>query len=326
MRLLIVTQTLDRNDPILGFFVRWVEECARQFDMVHVLALNVGEYTLPDNVVVQCLGKSDGKGRLTQLMRLWRYCWRQRTQYDVVFCHMNPEYVLYGAAVWKLLRRPIGLWYTHGSVPRALRFAEPLVHSIFTASAESCRITSPKVQITGHGIDTDFFSPGTRQYREDGVLRCIAVSRIAPIKRIHVIIEFVQQLVAQQVPVQLTVVGIPRETADHAYYQELIDLVHHHDVESVVQFVGGKNQEEVRDLMQQHDVLVHASHTGSLDKVLLEAAAVGLGIVQCDAADPASIAATYTDTRPSNYHVPSAHNLSALIATIKKSYEHHFEG
>lgn len=29
MKLLIITQTVDAEDPVLGFFVRWIEEFAR---------------------------------------------------------------------------------------------------------------------------------------------------------------------------------------------------------------------------------------------------------------------------------------------------------
>ena len=57
MKLLILTQKVDKNDPILGFFHRWVEEFARHCEQVTVIALGVGEYDLPQNVRVFSLGK-----------------------------------------------------------------------------------------------------------------------------------------------------------------------------------------------------------------------------------------------------------------------------
>jgi len=61
MKLLIVTQTIDSNDPVLGFFVRWVEEFSKQCEEVTVICLQKGEYELPKNVRVFSLGKESTK-------------------------------------------------------------------------------------------------------------------------------------------------------------------------------------------------------------------------------------------------------------------------
>jgi hypothetical protein len=47
MRLLIVTQAIDAEDPVLGFFVRWVEELAKKAEMVEVICLKEGNALLP---------------------------------------------------------------------------------------------------------------------------------------------------------------------------------------------------------------------------------------------------------------------------------------
>ena len=49
------------------------------------------------------------------------------------------------------------LWYTHKAVNWKLKLAEKLVDKIFTASKESFRLPSKKVEITGHGIDLEKF-------------------------------------------------------------------------------------------------------------------------------------------------------------------------
>ena len=71
MRLLIVSQKVDIEDPILGFFHGWLLEFAKQCEEVTVIGLEVGKYALPKNVKVYSLGKEAGQSRLKYLFRLW---------------------------------------------------------------------------------------------------------------------------------------------------------------------------------------------------------------------------------------------------------------
>ena len=57
MKLLILTQKIDINDPILGFFHRWVEEFSKHCEKITVICLEKGEHHLPENVKVLSLGK-----------------------------------------------------------------------------------------------------------------------------------------------------------------------------------------------------------------------------------------------------------------------------
>lgn len=169
MKLLIVTQTVDLQDPVLGFFHRWLEEFAEHCEQVTVVCLNEGEYTLPSNVRILSLGKekvlqtpnSKLQTRLRYLSRFYSHLWRERSNYDAVFVHMNPEYVVLGAPVWRVLRKRVTLWYTHKSVTRWLRMATRVADAIFTASKESFRIQSDKVHVVGHGIDVALFTVPT---------------------------------------------------------------------------------------------------------------------------------------------------------------------
>lgn len=47
MNLLIITQKIDQNDDVLGFFHRWVEEFSKYCELVIVICLQKGEYDLP---------------------------------------------------------------------------------------------------------------------------------------------------------------------------------------------------------------------------------------------------------------------------------------
>ena len=57
MKLLILTQKMDKNDDLLGFFHNWVSEFAKKCEKVTVISLGIGEYSLSDNVKVLSLGK-----------------------------------------------------------------------------------------------------------------------------------------------------------------------------------------------------------------------------------------------------------------------------
>lgn len=61
MKLLIITQTVNTEDPVLGFFVRWIEEFAKHAETVEVICLKEGSHAfLPSNVRVYSLGKKRG--------------------------------------------------------------------------------------------------------------------------------------------------------------------------------------------------------------------------------------------------------------------------
>ena len=85
MRLLIVTQTVDSGDPILGFFHRWIEEFAKHTERIEVICLREGFHALPANVRVHSLGKERGAaGRATYALHFLSLVWRLRHDYDAL--------------------------------------------------------------------------------------------------------------------------------------------------------------------------------------------------------------------------------------------------
>ena len=118
MRLLITTQAVDLDDPILGFFHSWIKALSQNCASVHVICLKEGRYNLPSNVRVHSLGKEGGQSRLKYIWRFYKYIWTLRNEYDSVFVHMNQEYVLFGGKFWRFLGKRVVLWRNHkiGSV------------------------------------------------------------------------------------------------------------------------------------------------------------------------------------------------------------------
>ena len=50
MKLLICTQKVDKNDSVLGFFHRWIEEFAKHCEKVTVICLQKGDDDLPAKI------------------------------------------------------------------------------------------------------------------------------------------------------------------------------------------------------------------------------------------------------------------------------------
>lgn len=262
MKLLICTQAVDSKDPVLGFFVRWIEEFSKQCDQVTVICLRKGHDHLPGNVQVVLLSRA---GRVRRALQLLRISVKRRKSYDTVFVHMNPEYVIVAGLPWRLMRKRISLWYTHSKVDAKLRVAAALVQDIFTASAESFRLPTGKVHIMGHGIDVDFFSPDPSVVRESTVL---SAGRLSVAKRHDLVVR-----AAEHFSNEVRIIGAgPEQTS-------LEKLIAKLGLTSQVRLMGSRTQEGLLEEYRRAHVLLHVSETGSLDKVVLEALACDLPVV-----------------------------------------------
>ncbi len=290
MRLLITTQALDKNDPVLGFFVRWVEEFAKHCEQVTVICLRKGDYTLPKNVRVFALGTG---GKFTRAQKLIYGAYKFRNNYDAVFVHMNPEYLVAAGFLWRLLGKRTVLWYMHKSVDFKLRVATLFVNAIVTASKESFRLPTKKLTILHHGIDTAYFSPDPSIARGD---HWLSVGRLNLSKRHDLIIRE-----AAQAGRKLRIVGEGPER------QNLEVLAK--ELGAEVEFLGGRAHSGLLEEYRRAALFVHRSETGSLDKVVLEALACGSPV---DSSDPAL---KYLQSEGYAY-VQKNHSLSTLIPRI----------
>ncbi|MCA9362690.1 glycosyltransferase family 4 protein [Candidatus Kaiserbacteria bacterium] len=274
MRLLIITQAVDTEHPILGFFHRWIEEFAKHCEKIHVICLEEGKHSLPVNVTIHSLGKEEGRDRIAYLHRSYKLIWQLRHEYDSVFVHMNQIYVVLGGLLWRLMGKKIGLWYMHGHVSISLRIAEKLTHKIFTGSPESFRLKSDKVLITGHGIDTIRFAPQTSPKDID----LITVGRITESKNLTTLIDLLKE-VRKTNPVSLTIVGGVVTEGERAYETKLKARIESLGLVKAVHFAGRILQAELPTTLNRAKIFVTVAQNGSLDKAVLEAMACGLPVV-----------------------------------------------
>lgn len=274
MKILIITQKIDRHDDVLGFFPRWVDEFARQCEYVTVICLEKGEYQNPHNVEVLSLGKEAGASRIKYVFNFYRFIWNKRKNYDTVFVHMNPVYVIFGGPLWKFMGKKIALWYTHKAVDLKLRIAEKFADIIFTAAKESFSLISKKVQIVGHGIDVAAFKSDKK--KENGTIKILHVGRITPIKNIDTLIEAARHLkTSWSKSFQVMLVGNPVTAADKTYAHEISEMISGYKLDGIVQFMGSVPNYKVADFYREADCTVNLTPTGGIDKAVLESMAAG---------------------------------------------------
>ncbi|MBI2410249.1 glycosyltransferase family 4 protein [Candidatus Kaiserbacteria bacterium] len=276
-RLLIVTQAVDAEDPVLGFFVRWLAEFSRRLERIEVICLTEGGHALPGNVRVHSLGKRTGTIYHTSLARKLRYTarflgivWKMRHGYDCVFVHMNQEYVLLGGLLWRLWGKKVFLWRNHAKGDIGTRLAVLLAHKIFYTSPQSFTARFRKARRMPVGIDTDFFKPDASFPAEPNSI--LFLGRIAPVKKVEEFIEALHALQEQGVEFSATVAG-PVLPLDADYEKRVRMCVSAYGLESKVRFLGPVTQEEARALYREHFLYVNLTSAGSMDKTIFEAMA-----------------------------------------------------
>lgn len=274
MKLLICTQAVDNADSNLGFFTEWIREFASHCESVEVICLRSGAYDLPRNVRVRALGAGS---RVTRAWRFWRLIFTLRREYDAVFVHMNPEYLVLGGVFWKLWHKKTALWYAHRSVTAKLRIATFFADDIFTVSPESFRIDTPKKHAVGHGIDSVRFTPVLRSSKY--AVRLITIGRVSASKHLLEILPVLDVLDAQGRPFSLEILGEPLTALDREYLAELEEEIAKRPYASSVHLAGAVSHHELHAHLVRADVALNLSTTGNMDKAGLEALATGLPLV-----------------------------------------------
>ncbi|MCF7844303.1 MAG: glycosyltransferase [Kiritimatiellales bacterium] len=275
MKLLIITQKVDRSDSILGFFHRWVIEFSKHCEKVTIIGQFVGEHDFPYNVEVHSMGKEKGYSRVRQMLMFGILILKLRKNYDSVFVHMTPIWVVLGWKTWFLLRKKVYLWYEARGGGWALSFALMFVRKVFSATDYGLPRKSRKSVITGHGIDTEFFKPEGE--RKKGLV--MTIGRTTKTKHLDVIIKAFAQLPEN---FELVVAGGPITKDDQQEYKKIETLIEELGLEGRVGMQSYPH-EVVRAFLQEASLSLHACG-GGLDKAVLESMASECPVVSCSKA------------------------------------------
>ncbi len=268
MKLLILTQAIDKEDPILGFFHHWVEEFSKNFDQVLVICLYKGKYNLPQNVRVISLGKESGRSKLKYVFNFYKYIWQERKNYDTVFVHMNQEYVLLGSFLWKLWHKTIFLWRNHPMGDFKTKIAVWMSNMVMCTSEFSYTARFSKTVIMPVGINTEVFKRDTNIKRQPKSV--LVFGRISPVKKLDVFLEACLLLKKKNIIFTADIVGdaLP---IHQDYYDKLKKRAE--DIKDIVFFKPAISNIEAPKLYNKYEVYVNLTPSGSFDKTILEASA-----------------------------------------------------
>lgn len=282
MKLLFITQIVDKNDLVQGIYHEWIRVLAKEYEHVSVMCLYKGEYALPDNVTVYSLLKeaygNQWYARMVYLARFYAYLLTQNNEYDKVLVHMNEEYVILGKPFWVLFGKSVSMWRNHYAGSGRTWLASMLCTSVFYTSIHSYTARFKHGVKMPVGVDT------TRFRVDDTVPRArnsiLFLARMAPSKHPHVLIEALGLLKKRGVPFTATLCG-PTSPQDAHYGQSLERRVSELGIEGQVVFMRGVPNQETVHLYQSHEYFVNCSPSGMFDKTMFEAAACGTLVIAC---------------------------------------------
>lgn len=268
MRLLLVTQVIDTEDPVLGFMHRWLLSLAPKFEGIEAICLREGKHALPENVQVHSLGKERGRrSSLIYALHFLKLAWSLRGTYDAVFVHMNQEYLLLAGWLWKLLGKKVYMWRNHYAGSVLTDLAALFCDKVFCTSKHSYTAQYGKTVLMPVGVDTERFFVDAASRTPRSIL---FLARMAPAKRPELLIDAMALLTERGVEASALLVGSPL-ARDEAYYASLIKRA-----EGLpVSLRPGVPHSEAAKLFRSHEIFVNLSPPGMFDKTILEAAACG---------------------------------------------------
>lgn len=293
-RLLIVTQAVDLDDPVLGFFHGWITALATGCERIEVICLKEGRHDLPANVAVHSLGKESGPSRLKYLMRFFTYVSALWRRYDAVFVHMNAEYAALGGPLWRLGGKRVVLWRNHRQNSFIMRLGVRFVHAVCYTSPDAYVARYGKAVRMPVGIDTKKFTPPDTPAPHDKIL---FLGRLDAVKKPDIFLKAMRTLPEAKADIY----GDP--TLGREAYAD--GLKRSFGGMPNAAFHAGVRNDETPALYRSHGIYVNLTPSGSFDKTIGEAmscgciAVVANGVVRgavpdahiVDPSSPASVAA-----------------------------------
>lgn len=280
MHLLILTQKMDRTDGVLGFMHHWVAKLAARVDFISVICLQRGIVNLPENVQVFSLRKEERAIRWRYILWLGRHLWRLRVDYDAVWIHMNPEYVVLAGWWWKLSGKKIFFWYNHQQGGLRVWLAARLADKVFYTSPQAYMRRFTHAVPMPVGVDAEQFVGTTIAPPARTV---IYVGRLSPVKNAEILLTALIRLHNQGEKFKFTLVGEidvkPRE-----FSQKIKQLLATLARVGCLQLLGKVPNNRLPEILARQELLVNLTPPGSFDKVQIEAMASGTLVLTANTA------------------------------------------
>lgn len=275
MKIVVVTQEIDPQSPVLGATVAKVRALAERCDEVVVLADRAVDGALPPNCRVHVFAS---RSRVLRGLRFAGALTRElarRPRPDAVLAHMCPMYAVLAAP----LARPLGvrvlLWFTHWKASRLLRLAERLSNTVLTVDPRSFPLPTGKLKAIGHGIDLAGFAPPAEPRASGDPLILSLLGRTSPAKGIPTVV----RAVALCPGVRLQIHGPSLTEEERRHRGELAALVTDLGLGDRVTLGEPVPRTEVNALLGSVDALINNMRPGAPDKIVFEAAGTALPVL-----------------------------------------------
>jgi glycosyltransferase involved in cell wall biosynthesis len=286
MRLIFVTQRVDAEDPILGATVAKLRALAQRCDELIVITDRVGVHDLPSNCTLHTFGASTRIGRGLKYMRALVPLLLSRRRPDALIAHMCPIYLVLAAPLAKVVRMPLGMWYTHWAIDWELRVATALADVALSVDRRSYPIDRPKVLGIGHGIDVAQFAARNGPPPQDGTLRLLALGRTSPSKGFATLVRACGLAHREGLELRVAIHGASTTDEERRHRRELEALIDAERLNGVVVVGQAVPRPLVPELVRAHDAVVNTTWSqpagGALDKVVYEAAACAVPVLACN--------------------------------------------
>jgi glycosyltransferase involved in cell wall biosynthesis len=306
MKVLMITQKIDKDDDILGVYHEWAREIGEAVGKLSVICLLEGRNELPENIKILSLGKERGWSRAKYLRNFYAYIWRLRNDYDTVFVHMNPIYMILGWFVWSILRKKRFLWYAHPGWNWKVKAGYFLSHKVITSVPEAFHARGKKILVVGQGIDTEIFKRNPDALRKNGTI--LSMGRFSQAKRVHLMLEALSRV---NLPYNFSIVGGTSGDGPAADYERYLrDVTQKLGISDNVKFYKSVPYKETVERYNSHKIFLNLSPTGYFDKTVLEAmSSECIPIVSNDA---------YKNIFPREYHEFLIHKQDDVDDLTKK--------
>lgn len=267
--LLVLNYVMDPAHPALAHQVEVVEALALKFSAVTVLTGKSDWVPTAPNIRVFTSNWIPGQN-IKNIYKFFRIFLQLIRAYKfvAVFSHMTTVQSCLVGPILKFRGINHFLWYAHAQNSTILRIAHFWVTKLITSTPGSCPIAGKKVMYLGQSINQETFKStrnATLPFK-----RFVHLGRTDPSKNLRYIIETIFHFREFDRELRLEFVGNPSGVSQSAEFEKLKESWADSIAQGWLVFSPAIPRELIPNLLQQHDVFIHA-FKGSLDKTLIEA-------------------------------------------------------
>ncbi len=177
-----------------------------------------------------------------------------------------------------------GIIENNGFYDDLFKYADKLIANTAYLKNLLIELGSPagKIETIPVAVNTNFFKPGKLEINTSETIKIITVGRLEIFKGQHLGIECISKLVKNGYNVYYTIVGTGSQE------EVLKNLIKEYSLNNYISTTGRKSQEDIKELLQNHDIFLMTSITDpdygveSQGLVTAEAQACGLPVIGFD--------------------------------------------